>query len=303
MSSSPDGLRALESNGNGSASHNGHVESLSLNGTTNRHASVLPPTASSTDELDLLCVGFGPASLAIAIALYDSVSTSTSTSPSRSAPKALFLEKQPQFAWHAGMQLPGAKMQISFLKDLATPRCPTSSFTFLNYLYSKGRLNHFINLGTFLPSRLEYEDYLRWCASRFEAQGVVRYSSEVSSVEAGARDASGKITSWSVSTRDAQTGELVTRTAKNVVIAVGGKPTIPPVFQGLKHVFHSSQFATNIGRIEAESQERNLRFVVVGSGQSAAEIFNDLSERFAARAEVKLCIKGKSLRPSDDSPL
>jgi L-ornithine N5-oxygenase len=45
-----------------------------------------------------------------------------------------------------------------------------------------------------------------------------------------------------------------------------------------------------------------LRFAVVGSGQSAAEIFNDLSERFP-NAEVKLIIKGASLRPSDDSPL
>jgi L-ornithine N5-oxygenase len=47
---------------------------------------------------------------------------------------------------------------------------------------------------------------------------------------------------------------------------------------------------------------RRLRFAVVGSGQSAAEIFNDLSERFPD-AEVKLIIKGASLRPSDDSPL
>lgn len=52
-------------------------------------------------------------------------------------------------------------MQISSLKDLATPSEPRSRFTFLNYLFEKGRLNQFINLGTFLPTRAEYEDYLR----------------------------------------------------------------------------------------------------------------------------------------------
>jgi L-ornithine N5-oxygenase len=76
-------------------------------------------------------------------------------------PKVLFMERQSQFAWHAGMQLPGAKMQISSLKDLATPSEPRSRFTFLNYLFEKGRLNQFINLGTLLPTRAEYEDYLR----------------------------------------------------------------------------------------------------------------------------------------------
>jgi lysine/ornithine N-monooxygenase len=43
------------------------------------------------------------------------------------------------------------------------------------------------------------------------------------------------------------------------------------------------------------------RFVVIGNGQSAAEIFSDLWTRFSD-AEVSLIIKGAALRPSDDSP-
>ncbi|TVY84623.1 L-ornithine N(5)-monooxygenase, partial [Lachnellula suecica] len=287
-----------------SATHEGSSNNSSLaNGHGNGHANGIPVSAplsssnglsSTTPDttLDLLCVGFGPASLAIAIALHDAA-----PSP---APNVLFLEKQPQFAWHAGMQLPGAKMQISFLKDLATPRDPRSHFTFLNYLFCKGRLNTFINLSTFLPSRMEYEDYLRWCASHFEEQGKVAYGMEMEGVRVGERGADGKVTSWEVTAR-APTGELIKRRAKNVVIAVGGRPVIPQNLRGLKHVAHSSQFATSITHIQEREQGRKLRFAVVGSGQSAAEIFNDLSSRFPD-SQVKLIIRGASLRPSDDSP-
>jgi L-ornithine N5-oxygenase len=289
---------ANESDGqyfNGILAFNGQMNGMHLNGHLSNGNGHANPEPSPDGLLDLLCVGFGPASLAIAIALHD---THTSFSP---APKALFLEKQPQFAWHAGMQLPGAKMQISFLKDLATPRDPRSKFTFINYLFEKGRLNQFINLSTFLPTRVEYEDYLRWCASHFEKEGKVAYGTEVEGVRAGERNADGKVTSWEVTARD-QAGNSVTRLAKHVVIAVGGRPVIPQNMQGLKHIAHSSQFAYTIGTIQERERERRLRFAVVGSGQSAAEIFNDLWERFPD-AEVKLVIKGASLRPSDDSPL
>ena len=273
---------------NGQLDTNGHSSDQGYNG----------HLAHSQDEpLDLICIGFGPASLAIAIAINDLYKLS----PPLPQPKVLFLEKQSQFAWHAGMQLPGAKMQISFLKDLATPRDPRSKFTFLNYLFENGRLNQFINLGTFLPTRVEYEDYLRWCAKHFEREGKVAYDMEVEGVKIGERSKDGRVAGFTVSARD-QRGDLVTRRAGHVVIAVGGRPVIPQSLQGLKHVAHSSQFATIISNIQQRVAGRPPRFAVVGSGQSAAEIFNDLWERFPD-SQVKLVIKGASLRPSDDSPL
>jgi L-ornithine N5-oxygenase len=251
---------------------------------------VLDGHTNSDKILNLICIGFGPASLAIGIALSETVVTS----------QTLFLEKQPQFGWHSGMQLPTAKMQISFLKDLVTPRNPKSHFTFLNYLFSNGRLNNFINLGTFLPSRVEYEDYLRWCAGHFERQNQVRYGVEVLKVKAGNRNSDGKVDLWAVLSRE--NGKVVERQAKHVVIAVGGKPVIPETLRGLKHVAHSSNYSERIRTIQENEQGKRLRFAVVGSGQSAAEIFNDLWERFP-EASVNLIIKGPSLRPSDDSPL
>ncbi len=80
---------------------------------------------------DLVCVGFGPASLAIAIALHDAKEAGTPFL-SGAHPKIRFLEKQSSFAWHAGMLLPGAKMQITFIKDLVRPdRCSKALYVLL----------------------------------------------------------------------------------------------------------------------------------------------------------------------------
>ncbi|KAI9052636.1 hypothetical protein LZ554_003975 [Drepanopeziza brunnea f. sp. 'monogermtubi'] len=246
-------------------------------------------TSPTTSIHDLICIGFGPASLAIAIALSDS----------SSAANVCFLERQPKFAWHAGMQLPGAKMQISFMKDLATPRNPKSHFTFVNYLFSKNRLNTFINLDTFTPSRMEYEDYLRWCASHFEDR--VTYGQEVVSVEPDVTLKNGKVSQFKVVSKDTVTGALRTRVARHVVIAVGGKGKIPAELpQSHRQVVHSSKYSQQVlSALPDPSQAYHI--AVVGNGQSAAEIFNDLPSRYP-NAKVSLLIKGSALRPSDDSP-
>ena len=124
------------------------------NGEGKYHSETSLLQRSEDDEIqDLICIGFGPASLAIAVALHDALENGNPVLSTRT-PKIRFLERQRQFAWHAGMLLPGTKMQITFVKDLATLRNPRSEFTFLNYLHRKGRLAVFTNLGTFLQQRL-----------------------------------------------------------------------------------------------------------------------------------------------------
>ncbi|OBT68718.1 hypothetical protein VE03_01650 [Pseudogymnoascus sp. 23342-1-I1] len=267
------------------------------------HASLLSPSTSSpTTPLSLLTIGFGPASLAIAIALSDHLTAS----PSSPSPPVLFLEKQPQFAWHAGMQLSGTHMQISFLKDLATPRDPTSPFSFLNYLFSKGRLQKFINLGTFLPARREYEDYMRWCASHFSR--AVRYGAEITRVDAVHNPDTGKVDRFNVHWIDVATGAPGSACARNVVVATGGSPAVPSLFAPFTtgpdaRFIHSSQYATSISSLAPAllSPSSPQHLVVVGGGQSAAEIYVDLGIRFP-EAKITLLVKDTSLRPSDDSP-
>ncbi|GAP86764.1 putative l-ornithine n5-oxygenase [Rosellinia necatrix] len=282
---------------------NGYLESNSAktpvaNGTRRSVVSHLRPTPSN--ELhDLICVGFGPASLAIAVALHDSVESGELPSISASTlPKVLFLEKQQQFAWHAGMLLPGAKMQISFIKDMASLRDPTSKFTFLNYLHRNGRLVEFTNLSTFLPARVEYEDYLRWCASSFD--DVVRYGSEVLSVSPD-KVASGSVSAFTVTSRNSKTGAISRHRAKNVIFAIGGQPSIPKCLPSSHpRVIHSSQYAHLVPKILTQ-RDAPYRVAVIGAGQSAAEIFNNIQNLYP-NSQTALIMRSEFLKPSDDSP-
>ena len=244
---------------------------------------------------DLICVGFGPASLAIAIALHDRFSGQRRLS----LPRVRFLERQSSFSWHSGMLVPGSKMQISFIKDLATLRDPRSEFTFLNYLKSKGRLVQFANLGTFLPSRSEFEDYLRWCATRFS--DAVDYGREVLDITPEPRPVGTLIDVFSVRSRNVSTGEIVRYRARHVVIAVGGKPKLPGHFPDDFRIMHSSSYCTSLPNLLNDRFAR-YHIAVVGGGQSAAEIFHDLQSRYP-NSNTSLVMRDTALRPSDDSPL
>lgn len=240
---------------------------------------------------DLVCIGFGPASLAIAIALHDREIKA----------RVLYIERQRTFVWHAGMLLPHARMQISFLKDLATLRDPRSKFTFVNYLKSKNRLVAFTNLSTFLPLREEYNDYMSWCASHFEQD--VQYGRETICISP-TENRKGPIQSWQVVSRNVETNETSTVTARNVVVAIGGKPRIPPALStgGLdRGIVHSSLYSTAVPRILIDTNKA-YNMAVIGGGQSAAEIFNDLQSRYPA-SYITLYTGASALKPSDDSPL
>ena len=254
---------------------------------------------------DLICIGFGPASLAIAIALHDALGT-TSISPTLSCahenrPKVAFLERQPQFAWHDGMLLPDARMQISFVKDLATLRDPRSEFTFLNYLHRQNRLVHFLNLGTFFPLRTEYKDYMRWCANWFK--DLVHYGQDVLEVVPDTvKDKTGMVGSFALTSVDVLSGQRTRWRARHVVIAVGGKPKIPDAIpQVHPRVIHSSAYLKALPHL-LPNPKAHYRIAVVGGGQSAAEIFDDLHSRYP-NSSTFLIIRGATLKPSDDSPL
>ncbi|KID88460.1 L-ornithine 5-monooxygenase (L-ornithine N(5)-oxygenase) [Metarhizium guizhouense ARSEF 977] len=257
----------------------------------------LVPTALDSG-FDLICVGFGPASLSVAIAMHDAIAAGRKLLPDGSYPKVLFIEKQNHFAWHSGMLLPGAKMQISFIKDLATLRDPRSEFTFLNYLHRQDRLVDFTNLSTFLPARVEYEDYLRWCSSFFTR--LVRFGQQVVSVSPN-NNSKGPVRSFTVQSQDTATGQAHTYRGRHVLVAAGGQPSMPKNFP-LKHprVIHSSQYANVIGELIPKTATP-CRVVVVGAGQSAAEIFNNVASRFP-NSKTYLVMRPEFLRPSDDSP-
>ena len=236
---------------------------------------------------DLLGIGFGPSNIALAIALEERCQ-------SKRPINALFIEKQPSFAWHQNMLLNNTHMQISFLKDLATLRNPTSRFTFINYLHQKNRLQDFINLKTFFPSRHEFNDYFSWAAAQFEDQCI--YGETV--VEVLPEKQGGEVTLLRVRCRD-EGGAIHDRLARNLVVSTGGTAKVPSDFRPLQNdprVFHTSTYLRDIAR-NAEAK----KIAIIGAGQSAAEIFMDLHGRPGA-PQIDLIMRGRAIKPADSSP-
>ena len=236
---------------------------------------------------DLIGIGFGPSNIALAITLEEKKQHGFNVD-------AFFIEKQPGFAWHANMMLDNTHMQISFLKDLATMRNPSSYFTFINYLHQKQRLQDFINLKTFFPSRHEFNDYLTWAASHFNDRCA--YGEEVLEVLPEKRN--DEVALLRVRSRGSD-GVIHERLTRNLIIGIGGTPSIPEYFAPFRNdprVFHSSAYLREI------AQHGNAKKIaVLGAGQSASEIFMDLHNH-AGAPHVDLIMRARAIKPSDDSP-
>jgi len=214
-------------------------------------------------EVDVLAIGAGPANLALAVAIEESGSRGL-------AERTLVLEQYPDVKWQRNLLLPWARSQVSFLKDLVTLRNPRSRFSFLSFLHDRGRLDEFVNLGTFHPFRWELSDYQQWVAHSLEQVGI-RYDSRVERVEPRP-GADGTIVGWTVTLTGGDTVRC-----RDLVIGIGRDPHVPEVFRELPadRVIHSTQYCS---RITKTPTDRPIRAVVVGGAQSAAEMFMALHQ-------------------------
>jgi L-ornithine N5-monooxygenase len=239
--------------------------------------------------LDVVGIGFGPSNLALAIAISEH---NASASYDRHL-TARFLEKRKDFGWHQGMLLEDATMQVSFLKDLATLRNPCSSFSFISYLQDRGRLVDFINHKTMFPSRIEFHDYLEWAAARFK--GIVEYGVDVIDVRPVTHD--GKVAELETIGVVAENGRRIIQKARNIVIATGITPSMPSGVKRTERVIHSSELLDVLGR--GIGTPHNI--VVIGAGQSAAEVTAYLYSRFR-EAKIFTVYERYGYSPADDSP-
>jgi len=243
-----------------------------------------------TPIYDLVGVGFGPSNLSLAIALAEH------NAGADRPVTAHFLEQQQQFGWHTGMLIEDATMQVSFLKDLVTLRNPASRFSFLSYLHERDRLIDFVNHKSLFPLRVEFHDYFAWCAAQVD--DVVSYGHEVSLVRPVLQD--GVVAYFDVVARSGACGdEPVVLRARNLAMATGLSPNLPAGVPSGERVWHSSELLHLVDSVDPAAAKR---FVVVGAGQSAAEVTAFLHERFAA-AEVCAVFSRFGFSPSDDSPL
>jgi L-ornithine N5-oxygenase len=215
-------------------------------------------------DVELLAIGAGPSNLALAVALEE-------LAPDDLARNSLLIDRSDTVAWQPGLLLPWAKSQISFLKDLVVRRNPNSKFSFVNFLHVNGRLNDFINMGSFMPYRVEFSEYLAWVAASLD-KVKVELGRECVAVSPR-RDADGGLTGWT-----ARLGDGSTIGSRYLVIAGGRDAYIPPVFRGLSpdRVIHSTRYSPFVAGLNHHEQPRKV--AVVGSAQSAAEVFRALQD-------------------------
>lgn len=216
---------------------------------------------------DVVGVGIGPFNLGLA-ALADPLADVD----------AVFLDQAEEFRWHPGMMLEGATIQVPFLADLVTMADPTSPFSFLAFLKATGRLYPFYVRESFYPLRAEYDQYCRWVAARLD---TLRWGRRVVAVEHDGGADEYVVTAETAEDDGGTRLELYR--ARHVVLGVGTTPRLPaPLAElaesarrttGAGPVIHTADYLPHRDALRASGA-----VTVVGSGQSAAEVYRDLLE-------------------------
>jgi lysine N6-hydroxylase len=189
---------------------------------------------------DLIGIGAGPANLSLA-ALADA----------EAGLRCRFLDRKPQVAWHPTLMFDGAMMQTSFLEDLVTPVDPTSRFSFLAFLSDTGRMYQFLCTNSDKVTRAEFEQYLRWAASRLSSLDLSTDVREVTTKD-GLIDVRTDYRTWS---------------SAAVSVGIGTEPVIPDWMEP-----NDDRFLLAERLIVAAPNLTGKRVTVVGGGQTAAEI-------------------------------
>lgn len=202
---------------------------------------------------NLIGIGIGPFNLGLAALLHPVKDVS-----------AVFFDQADGFDWHPGLMLPSATLQTPFMgTDLVTMADPTSWFSFLNFLKQTDRLYPFFIRENFYMLRREYNLYCQWAIAQLPS---CRFSQKVSRL--AYRDGL-----YEVTVQNTQTGDVTTWYAEKLVLGTGTQPYTPSFVnrEQLPGVIHTSAYIPNKENI---LEKGNL--TIIGSGQSAAEIFYDL---------------------------
>jgi lysine N6-hydroxylase len=206
---------------------------------------------------DLIGIGLGPFNLGLA-ALAEPIVQAGELD-------CVFLEARERFDWHPGMLLDDATLQVPFLADLVTMADPTSRFSFLNFLKQTGRIYPFCIRENFLPHRREYNQYCQWAADQLDS---IRFGQTVATVGHDGE-------AYVVTT---QAGESFR--GRRIVLGTGTSPYVPECArQALGQtaeefagpLLHNADYLTRRDELVGCDS-----ITVVGSGQSAAEVYLDL---------------------------
>lgn len=170
-----------------------------------------------------------------------------------------------KFEWHPGLLIEDSTLQVPFLADLVTLADPTSPFSFLNYLKKNNRIYPFFIRENMFILRTEYSLYCQWVVSQLNN---VHFGQYVERIE---YDKESRL--YHAFVKNVRNGEVLEYWAKNIVLGTGTSPFVPDLVEekAKNHVIHSSLYLNN-----KKAFQKSSSITVVGSGQSAAEIFFDL---------------------------
>ncbi len=203
--------------------------------------------------LDFVAIGIGPFNLGLACL----------TAPLSNI-DGIFLDKRDHFNWHPGMLLQDTTLQVPFMADLVSLADPTSKFSFLNYLKEQGRIYQFYIRENFLILRNEYNNYCQWVVKQLPN---ILFQTEVIHTAYSENE-----NCYIVKCKCTKTESIRIYRAKKIIMGTGTVPYIPAcVKEHTEQVVHSSSYLDNKAQLQTKKS-----ITVVGSGQSAAEIFYDL---------------------------
>ncbi len=223
-------------------------------------------------ETDLIGIGIGPSNLSTAALLH----------PVRDL-RSEFFDFKKEFQWFPGMLFPEATIQVSWLKDLVTLVDPTSQYSFLSFLAHKKRMYRFAMARFPRVKRREFNQYFQWVS---QSLPNLNFDTSVDSVTF-----TGDHFCLNHSRGQSR--------SKNIVIAAGQSAKVPGCVRPhlCSTVFHATQF------IKENNPFAGKRIIVVGGGQSGAELVNQLLlNRSALPENIRWLSRRPNFLPIDDSP-
>ncbi|WP_209121317.1 lysine N(6)-hydroxylase/L-ornithine N(5)-oxygenase family protein [Alkalihalobacillus sp. BA299] len=223
---------------------------------------------SNNSMYDVIGIGIGPFNLGLAALAEESTEI-----------KTLFFEQKAYFEWHGGLLIEETTLQVPFLADAVTMANPKSRFSFLNYLHEHERLYKFYFLERFHIPRREYNHYCQWVSEQLtnccfgQKVTAVEWKTDFAEVSWFEGEINSENGYFKVETMDMESGNVNYYYSRHLVIGIGSVPYVPDSMIGhsSEQLFHSAQFLPN-----REQLRKAKSITVVGSGQSAAEVFLEL---------------------------
>lgn len=227
----------------------------------------------NNEPYDLIGIGIGPFNLGLAAICAESTSL-----------KCLFIEKNHEFNWHPGMLIDRARLQVPYYSDLVTLLNPKSRFSYMSYLHEKKKMFAFAIHDQPFILRKEYNAYCQWVAAQLDSCNFTNKCQEI-------------LYNTQDDLFEVHTGETPFRT-RQLVIGTGTVPAFPACSKEIDHkmVFHSSNYVFMREELMAKK-----RLSIIGSGQSAAEIFYDLLSSAQQFDELRWYTRSQRLFPMDYS--